>query len=291
MNKIDSIGLFGNGFVGAGLIFTFNSIITNIKIFDIDKSRATHTAEEAANCDIVFVAVPTPIDTDDTVYLNYVYSAFNMINDCNTRNDNIVVLKSTVPPGTTAELQKQYPKLNIVFSPEFLTERTSFLDSINPNRIVLSGKQCDIDFVKQLYRQRFHWQPIIETDTMSAEMIKYTSNCYFALKITYMNEIKALCDKIGANFDDVRKGFVADQRITDSHTFVGSDAPDGKAGFSGTCLPKETMALIAFAKKNNAQIETLNAAWNANKTRFRTDCDWEDLEGRAVVKDYKKNRR
>ena len=137
----------------------------------------------------------------------------------------IYIIKSTVTPGTTRDLIKEFNELKIIFSPEFLTERTSKLDMLTQARIILGGNKKYTNEVKSLFIQRFMNRTIIETDTVTAELVKYMNNT-FATKVSIINEFKLLSDKIGANWQDAMYGFSSDHRIGDSHLHV--PGPDGK---------------------------------------------------------------
>ena len=276
MNKT-KVGVIGNGFVGEAISFAFSSI-AKIYIYDTDPSRCLNNIESVHNCDFVFVCVPTPMYEDGSQDLSFVESAFQK-----ATNRPVYILKSTVLPGTTDNLSKQYPNFKIIFSPEFLTERTAKLDMLTQSRIILGGETCLTKNVKELFNKRFKVKNIIQTDSKTAELTKYMNNAFFATKVSIMNEFKILCDKIGANWDDALWGFAADGRIGDSHLNVPGH--DGKLGYGGTCFPKDVNALLSFSKKHNIELNTIAGGWATN-LKVRADKDWEKKEGRSVS--YKK---
>ena len=278
------IGIIGNGFVGNSIAFGF-SPTHDIKIHDKDPKRNMNTLEEVLECDYVFVAVPTPMNEDGSISLNVVEKALQEISDNNKNRKNIIILKSTMVPGTTNNFAKQFPKLNIVFNPEFLTERTAKLDFLTQARIVLGGPKRLTKRVAKLFEQRFMHCYIIETNAITAEMIKYMNNVFFASKVSIMNEMKMMCDAIGANWKQALKGFAADQRIGDSHLNV--PGPDGRNGFGGSCFPKDINAFMSYADELGVDIPTIKGAWETN-LNVRPERDWEKLEGRAVVKKVSK---
>ena len=275
------IGIIGNGFVGNSIAFGF-SPTHEIKIHDKDNKRNMNTIEEVLDCDFIFVAVPTPMKADGSISLDVVIKALGEINEKNKRTDNIIILKSTMTPGTTGLLKEQFPKLNIVFNPEFLTERTAKLDFLTQARIILGGNPKHTAKVKTLFEERFMHCYVIETNTTTAEMIKYMNNVFFASKVSIMNEFKQVCKEVGADWDVAVKGFAADQRIGDSHLHV--PGPDGKLGFGGSCFPKDINAFISMAESLEIDIPTIKGAWETN-LNVRPEKDWEKLEGRAVVKE------
>jgi len=273
----NKVGVIGNGFVGEAISFAFSSV-ADIYIYDTDPSRCLNNIESVHNCDFVFVCVPTPMYEDGSQDLSYVESAFEK-----AMHGPLYILKSTVLPGTTEILSKRYPNFKIIFSPEFLTERTAKLDMLTQSRIILGGEFKLTEKAKILFNQRFKIKNIIQTDSKTAELIKYMNNTFFATKVSIMNEFKLLCDKIGANWDDALKGFVSDGRIGDSHLNVPGH--DGKLGYGGTCFPKDVNALLSFSKKHDIQLNSIAGGWATN-LKLRPEKDWEKKEGRSVS--YKK---
>jgi len=277
------IGIIGNGFVGNSIAFGF-SPTHEIRIHDKDPKRNMNTIEEVLECDYVFVAVPTPMDEKGAISLDIVFKALSEVYNKNKRTDNIIILKSTMLPGTTDMFIEQFPTLNIVFNPEFLTERTAKLDFLTQARIILGGDKEHTSRVRELFEERFMHCYVIEMDTVTAEMIKYMNNVFFASKVSLMNEMKMVCDAVGANWELALKGFAADQRIGDSHLNV--PGPDGKLGFGGSCFPKDINAFMSMAEELGVKVPTIKGAWQTN-LNVRPERDWEKLEGRAVVKKTK----
>ena len=275
------IGIIGNGFVGNSIAFGF-SPTHEIRIHDKDPKRTLNTIEEVLECDYIFVAVPTPMHKDGSISLAVVEKALQEISDKNKKSTNIFILKSTMVPGSTNDFIKQFPKLNIVFNPEFLTERTAKLDFLTQARIILGGSKQLTKRVAKLFKERFMHTHIIETDTTTAELIKYMNNVFFASKVSIMNEMKLICSAIGANWKQALAGFTADQRIGDSHLNV--PGPDGKLGFGGSCFPKDINAFMSMADELGVDIPTIKGAWETN-LNVRPEEDWKLLKGRAVVGD------
>ena len=272
MTKI-KVGVLGNGFVGEAISFAFSSV-TDIYVYDINPSRSLNDISTVHNCDYVFVCVPTPMFEDGSQDLSYVESVFEKASD-----KPIYIIKSTVLPGTTEKLSKQYSNFKIIFSPEFLTERTAKLDMLTQSRIILGGDNKLTEKVKKLFNLRFKIKNIIQTDSKTAELTKYMNNTFFATKVSVMNEFKILCDKIGANWQDALTGFVSDGRIGDSHLNVPGH--DGKLGYGGTCFPKDVNALLCFSKKHGIELNTIAGSWKTN-LKVRPEKDWENKEGRSV---------
>ena len=272
------VGIIGNGFVGEAISFAFSSI-SDLYVYDIDPLKSLDDLQSVHNCDYVFICVPTPMFQDGSQDLSYVESAFKKASD-----KPVYILKSTVLPGTTEKLSKQYPNIKIIFSPEFLTERTAKLDMLTQSRIILGGEFTLTEKVKFLFDQRFKLKNIIQTDSKTAELTKYMNNTFFATKVSIMNEFKLLCDKIGANWEDALTGFVSDGRVGDSHLNVPGH--DGKRGYGGTCFPKDVNALLNFSKNLEIEMNTIYGGWKTNLD-VRHERDWEKKIGRSVS--FKKN--
>ena len=287
------IGIIGNGFVGSSVAFGFSSNtgcdVEDVKIYDKDKSKGTHSLEETVNTsDYIFLSVPTPSNQDGSISLDIIDKVFEDIDnalDYKKDNQPVILLRSTVTPGTTKKIQQKYPKMGIVFNPEFLTERSAKFDFINQSRFIVGGNWGDTTRVEHLYQWRFGESiPIIKTNFETAELIKYMNNCFFATKVSFLNEMYQIADKCGANWEEAIEGFVRDGRIGHSHLNV--PGPDGKFGFGGSCFPKDVQAMIKFMDGLDVPVNTLKGAWETN-LKVRPEQDWKKLKGRAVVDENK----
>ena len=279
------IGVVGNGFVGSAVQFGFSPSTGcdyEVRVYDKDPSKSVDTIEETVNkSEFIFLSVPTPSNKDGSMNLDIVEQALQDISDVNKYQGNIVLLRSTVTPGTTRKLQDKYPNLRIVFNPEFLTERNAKYDFINQARIIIGGDDVYSKQVGDLYRSRFgESQPVIETNWETAELIKYMSNCFFTTKISFMNEMYQIAEKCGVDWGVALDGFFRDGRVGHSHMNV--PGPDGKFGFGGSCFPKDIQALIHFGESLGLNMSTLKGTWKTN-LEVRPERDWEDLKGRAIV--------
>jgi len=265
---VDNLGIVGNGFVGSAIAAGF-ALHANVMVYDKDMKRTTHSLREVMErCEFVFVSVPTPMKSTENgeIDLTILDDVLKEISDLNTilkNEDSIIVIKSTVIPGTTSRYEEKYPNLNIVFNPEFLTERTARLDFINSSRIILGGRTSLTERLERLYRIRFPYVKIICTDAESAEFIKYMCNCFFAVKVSYMNEMKQMATTRGLDWDHIMSGFLSDGRIGNSHIDVPGH--DGMRGFGGKCLPKDVRALVSIADKNNCNSLLLKGVLSSNK--------------------------
>lgn len=268
------VGIIGFGFVGESQAFAF-APVADIKVYDVDEVKRTHTLEETLLQDFVFVCLPTPMKKDGSQDLSIIENFFANVPG---RYNPIFILKSTVLPGTTKMLESKY-NLKIVFCPEFLTEKTAKLDMLTQARIVIGGNPLTVLKVKDLFELRFGKKHFVFTDSNSAEIIKYMANNFLTVKTAFMNEYYDLVEQVGGDWNDVVEGFVADPRIGNSHTSVPGH--DGKRGFGGTCFPKDINAIIEFSKNYDVPMNTLEGAWETN-LRVRPEQDWKELKGRAV---------
>lgn len=230
-----------------------------------NKGRLIYTSNvEIAykEADIIFIAVGTPERKDGSVNLKYVYEVVNDIVK-NIQKDVIVVIKSTVPIGTNKKIEniinkniKTNIKVEVVSNPEFLSQGTAIRDTLNAKRIVLGvNSESAKNKMKELYKNMNI--PIIITNRESAEMIKYASNDFLALKLSYINEIANLCEKVGANIEDVTRGMGFDDRIGDKFINAG-------IGYGGSCFPKDTKALNWCANLYDYDLKTIKSAIEVN---------------------------
>ena len=274
-----NVGIIGNGFVGSAIASGF-SLHANVMIYDTDKRKATHTFDEVVNeSEFIFVSVPTPMNIGEggEVDLSILDNVLQKIEDVNRNKNNIIIVKSTAVPGTTLKYINRHKDLNIVFNPEFLTERTARLDFINTSRIVIGAEDSSLSSrVRDLYRDRFHATQIIETDTQSAEFIKYMCNCFFSVKVSFMNEMYQMSKLKNLNWDSVMVGFLSDGRIGNSHTDVPGH--DGSLGYGGKCFPKDINGFIKFFEDTGVEPTVMKASWEKN-LEVRQNHDWLKIEG------------
>jgi UDPglucose 6-dehydrogenase len=274
-----TIGVVGNGFVGNAVAAAFLNT-NDVRIFDRDPNRSTHSLDETLQQEIIFVCVPTPMKSadGDDCDLSILESVLKRISELNNK-DNIIVIKSTVPIGTTRRLQTVYPSLNIVHSPEFLTARNAKEDFVNASRHIIGIPKIitnskNFDTVKQTICNRFPQSAFLVMDSNESEFVKYACNCFLATKVSFFNEIKLLADALELNWDGVMNGVLTDERIGHSHTNV--PGPDGKRGFGGTCFPKDINAMIHTMKAKGLSPMVMQAAWEQNKN-IREVWDWANM--------------
>ncbi|PEL13480.1 UDP-glucose/GDP-mannose dehydrogenase family protein [Bacillus sp. AFS017336] len=225
----------------------------------------TNHKQAFKDADVIFIGVGTPENLDGSVNLTYIYEAVIQI-AMFVEKDCIVVIKSTVPVGTNdliEELIKSNKKNNVTIriasNPEFLSQGTAILDTLNPARIVIGVEEKVVeDILREVYID--FDSAIIVTNRKSAEMIKYASNNFLALKVSYINEIANLCEFTGANIDEVAYGIGLDSRIGNKFLNAG-------IGYGGSCFPKDTKALYRQANSYQYELKTVKAAIDVNENQ------------------------
>ena len=170
--------------------------------------------------------------------------------------------------------------MNIVFNPEFLTERNAVKDYENQNRIILGGPRPATTELKQIFSKVFPKSHIIKTDSTHAEMVKYLTNTFLSVKVSFANEIYQICNKLNIDYDKVVEYSTHDERLGTSHWNVPGH--DGDLGFGGHCFPKDLSALIHLTDYLETTSNVLNATRNTNDS-VRKNRDWEKMKGRAVI--------
>lgn len=233
-----------------------------------NKERLNYTTDSVnayKNADVIFIGVGTPEKKDGSANLKYVYEVSKEIAQ-NIEKDCIVVLKSTVPIGTNKKVEK-YIKNNLkndvqvelVSNPEFLAQGTAVHDTLYAQRIVIGVKSKKAEEIMKNVYDSFGIEYVI-TDRESAEMIKYASNDFLALKVSYINEIANLCEIVGANITDVAKGMGLDNRIGNKFLNAG-------IGYGGSCFPKDTKALNWLGNFYDYELKTVKAAIEVNENQ------------------------
>ncbi|MDC1000288.1 hypothetical protein OAS41_00035 [Candidatus Marinimicrobia bacterium] len=276
MDKNYNIGIVGLGYVGKAVFNGFSS--ENIFTYDITEQCSEKSLEDLARkSEIIFVCLPTPMNKNGSCSTKIIDQLLIDLEPYHLRNN--IVIKSTVPPGTCDNYQKKFKDLNIIFNPEFLTEANFYDDFMNQKRIILGGKNSDS--VERLYQKCFPKAEIVKLNYKEAEMVKYFSNSFLALKVSYANEIYSLCKKLNIDYARMISVAAKDDRIGNSHLKV--PGPDGKRGFGGSCFPKDVAALLTIFKEHNINSFVLNSAWERNIKVDRSEQDWKILKGRATV--------
>jgi len=232
-----------------------------------NKERLTFTCDKSfayKDPEAVFICVGTPERGDGNANLKYVYQAAEEILT-SLCQDAVLVVKSTVPAGTNERLERLISKKSLPFqvevasNPEFLSQGTAVSDMLHGPRIVIGTNSKKSESVLRRVYENFS-SPIVATDRKSAEMIKYASNNFLALKISFINEIANLCELIGADIGDVARGMGMDPRIGEKFLKSG-------IGYGGSCFPKDTKALHWLARFHNYELKTVKAAIEVNENQ------------------------
>lgn len=286
------IAILGTGYVGLCTAAGFSKIGHRVLCFDVVKSKIEslrtgtipifeegleeivseglsngnlsfhlELSEVIKDADFVFICVPTPQDESGAADLSFVLEATKNVSPL-LRNDTKVVVKSTVPLGASLKIIENInrPDVHYVSNPEFLREGTAIWDFFNPDRIVVGSNDPEAAAaVAALYCQPE--VTVISTSPSSAELIKYASNSFLAIKLSFINEIASICENTGADIADVARGIGLDTRI-------GSKFLNPGPGWGGSCFPKDTRALLSASQEVGAPSELVMAAVSSNSTTF-----------------------
>jgi UDPglucose 6-dehydrogenase len=304
---VANIGVIGTGYVGLTTAVCFAELGHKVIGFDIDLSKIEvlssgkstihelgmtelivknlannnltfrSNIESIAECEFIFLCVPTPQDADGSADLSYVIKATKNLSTL-VKKDATLITKSTVPVNAWKEVVKALNRSDVavVSNPEFLREGSAIADFFNPDRIVVGCASSEkAKQVSDLYKQ-----PDVETiitDNSSAELIKYASNSFLAIKLSYVNEVAALCEAVGANAKDVLFGMGKDSRI-------GSRFLEPGPGWGGSCFPKDVRALRVTAEDNAISMSLLSAAIDSNEKTHRRIVDKVEKElGNSLI--------
>ena len=281
------VGVMGGGFVGSALSLLRCPRI-DVKIYDriADRCDPAATAlSDLADCDVIFIAVPTPMQPNGTCHTDIVRIAVGEARS--VAPSAAIVVRSTVPPGTSAGL-------GCLFMPEFLTERFFRTDFAGTDTWIVGtdeigdatpkfGKICAV-LAAAAAHGRVGGAPVLRRATAEAEMAKYARNCFLASKVSFFNEFACVCEAAGISYEAVRTTLQSDARIGLGHTAVPGH--DGLRGFGGTCFPKDTSALRAFGASVGARTPILDSVITRNETVDRPGRDWEANQiGRASYRE------
>lgn len=278
--KLPNIGCIGNGFVGGSLANAFSDIV-NVKIYDIDARRSTNTFREVIEQDILVVALPTPMNSNGSCNTDTIKRSLNTIN-LNVNKKKTVLLRSTLPPKFIRDNYKIWRKLDIVYIPEFLTEKNANLDFLQSSRFIFGtnrGRKVPKK-VSFLFEKRFPRVRQIPMTWEAASLVKYATNFFLMAKVLTFNEIYEVCSNLKQNPMSIIEEVASDPRVGLSHYRV--PGPDGDFGVGGHCLPKDINSFITFAKEAGIDPIIAEAVWNKN-LKVRETRDWEYQVGRAVV--------
>lgn len=269
------IGIIGYGIVGEALAYGFREASGGTdQILFYDKYKESLSLDEVVKrSDFIFIALPTPMKKDESgIDLSIIENSIAEIAPLTDGTDKIVVIKSTVIPGTTRKMEKKYPKTQFAFNPEFLTEANYLQDFLNADRTVIGASN---DLVSRrlaaVYIKRFPQTQIFQTDPTSAEMVKLAANALMASKITMANIFYDLCEKLGIKWEEVKHMVAADPRIGPACLEVTS-----VRGWGKKCFPKDWVNLMGLYQGMDIDQAVLKMIWEHNK-KIRKVHDWEEI--------------
>ena len=280
------IGVVGNGFVGHAM--TLLRPYVEVLVWDVvPEKREPNTLDIETfveESEIIFVAVPTPMNSDGSANLNIVRSVCEEIQEID--DSKYIVLRSTVPPGTSEEL-------DVNFMPEFLTEKNWKDDFKKCDQWILGSTDPFLyEKMKRMFELAYNNgdgsvvnKEVIQCKPSEAEMIKYLKNVFLSVKVGFFNELESICSELNIDYENVRCIATQDKRIGIGHTKVPGH--DGHRGFGGTCFPKDTNALAKFADENMIPTPILDAVIKRNEELDRPEKDWMNDKGRAVSAEVK----
>src|SRR3989344_3523101 len=245
-----SIGIVGGGVVGQAV----KNYFPQAKIYD--KFLTFDPWDEVSDQDIIFVCVPTPYSNgfDGSVVRE-------VIEKISKHSGKTVVIKSTVVPGTTESLQKEFPEIKIVFNPEFLDNSTAKEDFLHPDKQVVGYTAKSKDVAEEILKMLPHAKYSRVVEATVAEMVKYMVNSYYATKVIFANQIYDICEALKISYDEVREAFEHDRRVAPGNFDVWHR---GYSGFGGKCLPKDLASLVDRAKELEVEVPLLQDVKNIN---------------------------
>lgn len=279
-------GIIGLGYVGGAIAHAYQKRDVEIHTFDIDptKNATCKTFQEfIEKVNLIYVAVPTPMLETGACDTRIVEQVVHDL--CMNEESKTIVIKSTVPPGTTELLQSRYSNHTILFSPEFLTEANYLNDYLN-QEVMLIGKP--ISASQEIAEWALQHQANVVDNVRlakivsatTAELYKYVANVFLATKVSFANEMHDIASEAGVEWEGIRELVLNDSRLGTSHWKV--PGPDGHRGFGGTCFPKDISAIINYAESKGVGTPLLKAVWKRNVLVDRPERDWQQLKGRAV---------
>lgn len=239
------VGIIGGGVVGSAIARSYIEHVREVRIFDTDATKTTHTREETLDCDVIFICLPTP-GVSHGLGVSNLLQFFLSLKDKEKQLN--FVLKSTVPIGFTRQTVTQLGITNLVHSPEFITARCAYTDAQLPIRNMIGSSYTgDIAHypgkkLLELFTLRFPHTPTYLYKCEETEAIKLFLNSFFAVKVTLFNELNLLATKLGLDWSVIHREMLRDGRIHPSHSIV--PGPDTYYGYGGSCLPKDLKELV-----------------------------------------------
>ena len=260
---ISTVGIIGYGCVGQAIKKSLK--LKNITVFYFDKYQKSHSFEDCLKSNLIFICVPTNLDNTQQYDKKDLYETIKSLNQHNYQG--IVVNKCTVEPFTLFKLSKDFTNIKLVHNPEFLSSDTSFEDFHNQKHIVLGKteniKEEEFDILKNFYKKNYSEAEISVCSSTESEYMKIFCNSFYAVKIQFFNELYLSCQKNNCDYNLIRDMMLKNRWINPKHTNV--PGKDGKLGYGGMCLPKDTIALLTFLKNQDTPYEIINSCVNENQ--------------------------
>jgi UDPglucose 6-dehydrogenase len=258
MNQL-KLGIIGVGFVGDAVHNFFKDKVSDLLVYDKFRDGGIGSIESMLTRDLIYLCLPTLYNDITSSYdLSAIHSTLKFLAD-NSFN-GIILIKSTVEPGRSANLALKY-KLKIIHNPEFLTARTARADFANQSHIVIGITEHitmnDVSYVEKFYQHFFPETHISTSTSTESESMKIFANSFYAIKVQAFNEFYLLCQANGADFSKVTQMMLQNGWINPMHTQV--PGPDGKLSYGGACFPKDTQALLATMKRSGTPCQVLDA--------------------------------
>lgn len=271
--RFTKVGIVGTGMVGGAMLHYLQKK-EGLEIFIYDKGKNEGSKDDVNKAEVVFVCVPTPYLKDGAGFdLSYVEETLSWLT-----GEKVVVIKSTVLPGTTAMLQKKYPQHKLLMNPEFLTEETADQDMSYPDRQIVGYTEKSQDVAGDLM-QLLPLAPFERIlPSTEAELVKYFGNTWFSVKVSFANQMYDLCQALGTDYDRMVEAAAADKRIGRTHLNVWHK---GYRGYGGKCLPKDTKAIIQLADMKGVDLRLHKAAEAINADLMKQQ-NIEDPEKKGV---------
>jgi UDPglucose 6-dehydrogenase len=255
------IGIIGLGFVGSSIYQSLN--LKQARVYGYDKFKSSDSFESTLESSILFLCLPTTYNENlkqyDKSSLNEVCHQLS-----NKHFTGIIIIKSTVEPLTTQKLSDDFPNLNFIHNPEFLTAKTAFEDFHNQKHVVLGRTHRitdqQIDLIKNFYSSFYPQAEISECTSTESESMKIFVNNFYSIKVQFFTELFSLCQKIDCDYDVIKNLMLKNGWINPMHTQI--PGPDGQISYGGYCFPKDTNALLQFMKQHNSPHQLLESCIN-----------------------------
>lgn len=263
------------GFVGGTSHYFFSQKFECVG-YDKFKEEYSDNFSKLTDCDVIFLSLPTPMQKTGGIDLSIIRGSLSELSSLQFKKKPLIVLRSTIVPGSTDSMAKEFPQFKFAFNPEFLREKHAIEDFKISNRVVLGTNTIeDFELIKSIYFEFLPNANYFNTNIKTAEMVKYAANCTLTSQIIIANELSEICEVSGINYSDILNIIYLDDRIGRNMDVPGHD---GLHGFGGKCFPKDLNALIAYSDEIGYSPDLFKQVWASN-LKFREKKDWEEIPG------------